>query len=114
MSFAIGLSGLQAATRRLDAAAFDVARASAQRLGAPPAGQDGTAPPGGALAGGAPPADTAGGPAPPGAATGAAAPEVDLPRAMVESISASAAFLANLQTIRRSDEAAKALLDVRR
>ncbi len=107
MSFAIGLSGLDAATRRLDAAAFDVARASAQRVAAPPAGQDVGAP-----EAAAPPQP---GPVPAPRPVAEAAPaDADLPRAMVDVIAASAAFLANLQTIRRADENMKALLDLRR
>jgi flagellar hook protein FlgE len=109
MNFSIGLSGLNAATRRLDAAAFEVARASTQGAGraqaAPPAADPAAAPPAVAPPVAAPPAA-----APPAAS----ASDPDLPRAMVETIAASNAFLANLQTIRRTDEALRALLDERR
>jgi flagellar basal body rod protein FlgC len=110
MSFSIGLSGLNAATRRLDAAAFEVARTSAQVVGRPPAAEEAApAPAAGPAAG--PPARPV---APPRAADAAAPAEPDLPRAMVDMISASNAFLANLQTIRRTDENLRALLDAKR
>ncbi len=111
MSFAIGLSGLDAATRRLDAAAFDVARASAQRVGAPSDRQDLGAPEAAAPDAAPPQPGSVPAPRPPAEAAPA---DADLPRAMVDMISASAAFMANLQTIRRADENMKALLDVRR
>jgi hypothetical protein len=102
MSFSIGLSGLNAATRRLDAAAFEVGRPPAAQEAAP-------APAAGPAAG--PPARPV---APPRAADAAAPTDPDLPRAMVDMISASNAFLANLQTIRRTDENLRALLDAKR
>ena len=123
MDFSIGLAGLQAASRRLDAAAFDVARASTQRTGAPvaprtdaadPAAGATSVPAAGAMAGG-PPAAPATLAARPAGAPGASVvdAEPDLPAAMVGVISASNAFLANLQTIRPTDEALGALLDDR-
>ena len=111
MSFQIGLAGMQAATRRLDAAAFDVARASAQGAGRAPSAPPADAPP--ATGPDAAPTATPG--AMPRTAGQAAAPvpaaDVDLPAAMVGVISASNAVLANLQTIRRTDEALRALLE---
>jgi hypothetical protein len=101
MSFSIGLSGLNAATRRLDAAAFEVARTSAQEVGRPPAAGPAAGPPAQPVA-------------PPRAADAAAPTDPDLPRAMVDMISASNVFLANLQTIRRTDENLRALLDAKR
>ena len=108
MSFTTGLSGLNAATRRLEAAALDVARASAQRPGATPDAGQAAGPP---AAAGAPAPQLPAAPRPPGDASPA---EADLPRAMVDMISASAAFLANLQTIRRTDESLRSLLEPRR
>ncbi len=111
-----GLAGLGAATRRLDEAAFDVARASSQRLGRAPSPADASPPgqaPGGAAGAGTPPDTTVPG-APPRGADAAAPADADLPRAMVDLISASNQVLANLQTIRRGDEALRALLEAPR
>ena len=110
MSFSIGLSGVSAATRRLDSAAFDVARASTQRTGqAAPSGPPQAA---------APDAPAPNAPPPAGAAPAIGTPmpsaeDPDLPRAMVDMISASNAVLANLQTIRRADETLEAALRLR-
>ena len=114
MSFQIGLAGMQAATRRLDAPALDGARASAQGAGRAPSARPADAPPeaGPDAASGATPG------AMPRTAGQAAAPvpaaDIDLPAAMVGVISASNAVLANLQTIRRADEALRTLLEPRR
>lgn len=100
----IGLAGLGAATRRLDEAAFQVASAASQRAGQPPqSGPD---------FGGdtAPPAAPAAAPAPTIGAALPSAENPDLPAAMVGMISASNAVLANLQSIRRADEAMDAIL----
>jgi hypothetical protein len=98
--FAIGLSGLNGATRSLERSAFEVARASTQQAGqAVPRVVGGAPPP-------EPPA-AAGAPVPPATPVDG---DVDLPRAMVDMISASQLFMANLQTIRRTDEALEALL----
>jgi flagellar hook protein FlgE len=109
--FAIGLSGLNAATRRLDAVAFDVARAATQRTGQTSA----VGAPGQAAAVTAAPAAAAApaGGATPGGIPAVPAADVDLAGAMVDQIAASRAFMANLQTIRRTDEALGALLDLR-
>lgn len=104
MNLSIGLAGLNAASRRLDAAAAQIAQASN------PAGDgdsdvdtvpDAVAP------------DAPGTAVPTGTSSGGTAARPDLAAAMVEQISASAAFLANLQTIRREDDAQRALLDAR-
>ncbi|RPH43002.1 MAG: hypothetical protein EHM87_15070 [Burkholderiales bacterium] len=110
MSMTISVSGLNAATRRLDAAAFDVARASAQRVGQPVA-----APQGGPGDGAPAPAAAPQAPAQPlpAAIAQPVAEDPDLPRAMVDMIGASNAFLANLQAIRRQDESLEAVLDLR-
>ncbi|MFM1987394.1 MAG: hypothetical protein RJA99_351 [Pseudomonadota bacterium] len=110
-SFGIGLSGLGAATRRLDSAAFDIARASTQRTAQPPAadGGGGTAPAGANGPGTAAPSA----PAPGIGARLPSAEDPNLPAAMVDLISASNAVMANLQTIRRSDEALEAVLRLR-
>ena len=107
MSLSISVSGLNAASRRLDSASFEVARASAQRAGQPaPVGSD--RPP-------QPPAAAPQVPALPPQA-GVALPSAedpDLPRAMVDMISASNAFLANVQSIRRQNESLDAVLTLR-
>jgi len=89
MSFAIGLSGLQNAVSRLDAAAVTIARASAT----PPVKTTGQMP------------DDAA-PAARAAQTSASseAPSADLVTAVVEQISASSAFMANLKTIQSTDQ----------
>lgn len=118
MSLSISLSGLNAASRRLDSAAFDVARASTQRLGQLVTGVEPVA--GGRGAPGqapTPPAPTqapqAGArPAPVGLAQ-PAAEDPDLPRTMVDMIAASNAVLANVQAIRRQNESLDAVLKLR-
>ena len=105
--FGIGLSGLNSATRSMERAAFEVARASTPRPGQPGTG-DAAAAPLPAADATAPPPAVAG--SEPGARSAASGPDVDLARAMVDMISASQMFLANLQTIRRTDEALGALL----
>jgi hypothetical protein len=97
MDFSIGLSGLRAATRSMDEAALRIARAGATGAAQPPADAPPAAPQGAAQA------------LP--AVTGPTA--VDLPRAMVDLAVASNAVLANLQTIRRTDETLRALLEDR-
>lgn len=102
MSFETGLRGVNAAMRGMDRVAFDIARASNQRLGQLPPAETAQAPafqPGAA----APPAQP---PPPP-------APEIDLPGAMVDMIASSRAVMANLQTIKRTDEALESLLKFR-
>jgi flagellar hook-associated protein FlgK len=101
MSFETGLRGVNAAMRGMDRAAFDIARASNQRLGQQPPAETAQAPafqPGAAV----PPAQR---PSP--------APEIDLPGAMVDMIASSRAVMANLQTIKRTDEALESLLKLR-
>jgi hypothetical protein len=89
--------------RGVDRAAFEIARAASQRAGQSPAA--GAAEPAGAQAGAA-----AVIPAP---APSPANPEVDLPGAMVDLIASSRAVMANLQTIKRTDEALESLLKLR-
>jgi hypothetical protein len=112
-SFGIGLGGLNSATRSLERAAFEVARASTQRAGQPGTGDAADAPPPAAGAAVPPPPAGAGAAAPTAPPSSAAGPDVDLPRAMLDMISASQMFMANLQTIRRTDEALDALLEDR-
>ncbi|MFZ4757863.1 MAG: flagellar basal body rod C-terminal domain-containing protein [Burkholderiaceae bacterium] len=119
MSFAIGLSGLNAATRRLDAAAWDIARASNQRTAqsGPVAPVDPVAAAGtGAAPDAAPPVAPVRPPAPAAGpqtpAPGQDAEDPDLPRAMVDLISASQAFMANLKTIQRTDDTLESLLKI--
>jgi hypothetical protein len=103
MGFSTSLDGIGTAMRSLDRAAFDIARASSQRGGLPaPPDPAGTAPP---------PAPAAVAPVP--ALPSQASPEVDLPRSMVDMISASNSVMANLQAIRRTDENLKAILALR-
>jgi len=120
MSLSISLSGLSAASRRLDSAAFEVARASTQRIGQPVTGVEPVAGVQGA-SGQAPasappvpaPAQQAGGrPAPAGLAL-PTAEDPDLPRTMVDMIAASNAVLANLQAIKRQNESLDAVLKLR-
>lgn len=108
----IGLSGMGAAMRQLDSAAFDVARAASQRTGQASAAEA----VGGGANGPAPAAVPAAPPAAPAPEIGTqprAAEDPNLPAAMVGMISASNAVLANLQTIRRADEAMDAILTLR-
>ncbi|MFK7963846.1 MAG: hypothetical protein AB8C46_07755 [Burkholderiaceae bacterium] len=100
-SFSTGLTGLNAAVERLDTAAASIARAAITTV------------------------DDSGNPAAvaaqaqPGAAeaatneTATVAPSEDLVSAIVEQISASSAFMANVQTIKASDENLEALLKLR-
>ncbi len=101
MDFSIGLAGLNAANRRMEAAALEVSRATI-----PPQNMT--------------PADSATDAAAAVAAQPAVAPadtvrvaDPDLPGAVVSQIAASAAFMANVQAIRRTDEAAESLLKLR-
>lgn len=103
MSLETGLRGVNAAMRGLDRAAFEIARATSHRPAQLPA------------AGAVEPVD-----AQPGAAAvrpaptpSTASPEIDLPGAMVDLIASSRAVMANLQTIRRTDEALESLLKLR-
>lgn len=115
MSLSISLSGLNAASRRLDSAAFEVARASTQRLGQPVTGVEPVA--GVQGASGQAPAPPAPAPAPqagtrpgPTGPAQSAAEDPDLPRTMVDMIAASNAVLANVQAIRRQNESLDAVL----
>ncbi len=118
MSLSISLSGLSAASRRLDSAAFELARASTQRIGQPVTGVEPVAgvqgvsdqappPPGPAQA------QPAGGrPAPAGLAL-PTAEDPNLPRTMVDMIAASNAVLANVQAIKRQNESLDEVLKLR-
>ncbi len=128
MSFAIGSAGMNAAVQRLDAASTAIARESAQTSGQQVEdvaaaqgvqGLDGGAegaqgargdrpppPPGGGKGGGGP----SGGP--PGGGGGQAGADVDVANALVEQISASASFMANLNTVETVGEMLAALLEV--
>jgi hypothetical protein len=118
MSLSISLSGLSAASRRLDSAAFDLARASTQRLGRPVTGVEPVAGVQGASGQApAPPAPAqapqAGArPAPAGLAL-PTAEDPDLPRTMVDMIAASNAVLTNVQAIRRQNESLDSVLKLR-
>jgi hypothetical protein len=104
MGLTIGQAGLDAAMRRLDAAAWGIARASnAQAAAGPPAGPEAAAP-------AQPQAPQMPGFAAP--AQGAPAPG-DLPAQMIGLMTASHAVTANLQVIRRADEALRGLLEGR-
>ena len=95
MDMTIGRNGLAAASRPFDAAAFGIARAPTQRAAQAPAG----------LSPGAAGLDTPLASAdalPPGA-------DADLPRNMVNLMVASNAVLANLQTLKRTDETMRTL-----
>jgi hypothetical protein len=106
MTLEIGRSGLNTAMRALDRAAFDIARASAPRGAGAGAVASTPAAPGTPAAPVAPPAPGAGPDLAPAA-------EIDLPRAMIDLMAASNAALANLQTIRRTDERLEAMLKMR-
>ena len=118
MSLSISLSGLSAASRRLDSAAFEVARASTQRIGQSVTGAEPVAGVQGASDQAPPPpapeqARQAGGrPAPAGLAL-PTAEDPDLPRTMVDMIAASNAILANVQAIKRQNESLEAVLKLR-
>ncbi|MEZ5661566.1 MAG: hypothetical protein R3E83_24600 [Burkholderiaceae bacterium] len=112
MNFAIGLSGLHAASARLDRAADTIARSSANlnpvsRAAQTTAGVDAS----GQAAGKAP----AGTPASLASRADGSPPaaEPDLVHAMVEQISASRAFMANVNSVQRTKEALDALIDTR-
>ena len=99
MDMTIGRNGLAAASRQLDAAAFEIARASTQR---PVQVASGLSPGAVGLDSGA------------GSATLMSAPvDADLPRTMVNLMVASNAVLANLQTVKRTDDALQALFSNR-
>ena len=95
MDMTIGRNGLAAASRQFDTAAFEIARAATQRPVQSPAG----------LSPGAAGLDT------PLARADALLPnaDADLPRNMVNLMVASNSVLANLQTLKRTDEAMRAL-----
>ena len=118
MSLSISLSGLNAASRRLDSAAFEVARASTQRIGQPVTGVEPVAGVQGASEQAPPPPTPAqpqqagGRPAPAGLAA-PTAEDPDLPQTMVDMISASNSVLANVQAIRRQNESLDAVLKLR-
>lgn len=101
MDFSIGLAGLNAANRRMEAAALEVSRATIPPQNTTPADSATDA----AAAAGAQPTVA------PADAVRVADP--DLPGAVVSQIAASAAFMANVQAIRRTDEAAESLLKLR-
>jgi flagellar basal body rod protein FlgC len=95
MDMTIGRNGLTAASRQFDVAAFEIARASTQQPVQAPAG----------LSPGAAGLDT------PLASAAAMLPnaDADLPRNMVNLIMASNAVLANLQSIKRTDDTLRTL-----
>ena len=95
MDMTIGRNGLAAASRQFDAAAFEIARASTQQPVQAPA----------ALSHGAAGLDT------PLASAAAMLPnaDADLPRNMVNLMMASNAVLANLQTVKRTDDTLRTL-----
>ena len=95
MDMTIGRNGLAAASRQFDAAAFEIARASTQQPVQAPAG----------LSPGAAGLDT------PLASAAAMLPnaDADLPRNMVNLMMASNAVLANLQSIKRTDDTLRTL-----
>lgn len=95
MDMTIGRNGLAAASRQFDTAAFEIARAATQRPVQSSAG----------LSPGAAGLDT------PLARADVLLPnaDADLPRNMVNLMVASNAVLANLQTLKRTDEAMRAL-----
>ena len=95
MDMSIGRNGLTAASRQLDAAAFEIARASTQRPAQVASG----------LSPGAAGLDSASG----GLTLLTTPTDADLPRTMVDLMVASNAVLANLQTVKRTDEALRSL-----
>jgi len=95
MDMSIGRNGLAAASRQMDAAAFEIARASTQR---PAQVTSGLSPGAAGLDSGS------------GSLTLMATPtDADLPRTMVNLMVASNAVLANLQTVKRTDEVLQSL-----
>ena len=112
MNFAIGLSGLHAASARLDRAADTIARSSANlnpvsRAAQTTAGVDAS----GQAAGRAPAGTPASLAARARADGSPVAVEPDLVNAMVEQISASRAFIANVNSVQRTKEALDALIN---
>jgi hypothetical protein len=105
VSLTIGRAGLDAAMRRLDTAAWDIARASNAQAASPPAGPQATVPAPGPAAQPAP--------APAVAGPWAQPAPGDLPAQMIGLMTASHAVMANLQVIRRADEAMRALVEPR-
>lgn len=104
MGLTIGQAGLDAAMRRLDAAAWGIARASnAQAAAGTPAAPQAAAPP-------EPPPPLIPGPAAPPQGE---PPPGDLPAQMIGLMTASHAVMANLQVIRRADEAMRELVEPR-
>jgi hypothetical protein len=95
MDMTIARNGLAAASRQFDSAAFEIARAATQRPVPEPAG----------ISPGAAGLDT------PLARADALLPnaDADLPRNMVNLMVASNAVLANLQTLKRTDEIMRTL-----
>lgn len=95
MDISTGFKGIAAASRQLEAAALEIARASTQR----PAQVASEMPPG-----------AAGLDARSGGETLLSAPsDVDLPRTMLDLMVAGNAILANLQSVKRTDEALRSL-----
>jgi len=100
MGLTIGQAGLDAAMRQLDAAAWGIARASNAQAAAGPAAAPQAAAPAEA-------------PAPPPIPGPAAPAPGDLPAQMIGLMTASHAVMANLQVIRRADEAMRGLVEPR-
>jgi flagellar basal body rod protein FlgC len=95
MDISNGFKGIAAAARQLDAAAFEIARASTQRSAQ---GTSGLSPGAAGLDAGS------------GGVTLVTAPsDVDLPRTMLDLMVASNAVMANLQSVKRTDEAMRSL-----
>lgn len=95
MDMSIGFKGIVAASRQLEAAAFEIARASTQR---PSQVASGMSPGAAGLDAGS------------GGVTLMSVPnDVDLPRTMLDLMVASNAIMANLQSVKRTDEALRSL-----
>jgi hypothetical protein len=95
MDMSTGFKGIVAASRQLEAAAFEIARASTQR---PAQVASGMSPGAAGLDAGL------------GGVTLMSAPnDVDLPRTMLDLMVASNAIMANLQSVKRTDEALRSL-----
>jgi hypothetical protein len=95
MDMSTGFKGIAAASRQLDAAAFEIARASTQRPAQVASG----------LSPGAAGLDAGSG----GLTLMSVANDVDLPRTMLDLMVASNAIMANLQSVKRTDEALRSL-----
>jgi len=95
MDISNGFKGIAAAARQLDAAAFEIARASTQRPAQVAPG----------LSPGAAGLDAGSG----GLALISVPNDVDLPRTMLDLMVASNAIMANLQSVKRTDEAMQSL-----